>query len=86
MSKEKIPTHDPFTGELNPYYEAITGLKNPFTIEQDKPGMDKEELARISKEIMYIALESEDDYEAQSAIEEKLIESFSSLNNFKPKQ
>jgi len=31
MDKEKvIPTHDPQTGELNPYYEEITGENNPF--------------------------------------------------------
>ena len=32
MSKDKknIPTHDPQTGELNPYYEALTGKKNPW--------------------------------------------------------
>ncbi len=27
--KHKIPTHDPQTGELNPYYEGLTGEKNP---------------------------------------------------------
>ena len=27
MSKYKIPTHDPQTGELNPYYEKLTGNK-----------------------------------------------------------
>jgi len=39
MSKIKfqIPTHDPYTGELNPYYEEITGKKNPLELtEQDK--------------------------------------------------
>ena len=25
MSKHKIPTHDPYTGEPNPYYEELTG-------------------------------------------------------------
>jgi hypothetical protein len=29
--KENIPTHDPQTGELNPYFEELTGLKNPLT-------------------------------------------------------
>ena len=29
MMKYKIPTHDPQTGELNPYYEELTGEKNP---------------------------------------------------------
>ena len=28
--KFKIPTHDPYTGELNPHYEEITGKKNPL--------------------------------------------------------
>ena len=28
--KFKIPTHDPYTGELNPHYEDITGEKNPL--------------------------------------------------------
>ena len=29
MSKYKIPTHDPYTGEPNPYYEELTGKPNP---------------------------------------------------------
>ena len=29
--KHKIPTHDPQTGELNPYYEELTWEKNPLT-------------------------------------------------------
>ena len=28
--KFEIPTHDPQTGELNPHYEELTGLKNPL--------------------------------------------------------
>jgi hypothetical protein len=28
----EIPTHDPYTGELNPYYEELTGKKNPLVI------------------------------------------------------
>ena len=33
----EVPTHDPHTGELNPYYEEITGKKNPLeSTEQDK--------------------------------------------------
>jgi len=34
-TKFKIPTHDPQTGELNPYYEELTGEKNPLTGEID---------------------------------------------------
>jgi len=26
--EKKIPTHDPYTGELNPYYEELTGKPN----------------------------------------------------------
>lgn len=26
----EIPTHDPYTGELNPYYEELTGKINPL--------------------------------------------------------
>ena len=29
-----IPTHDPQTGELNPYYEELTGNKNPLLCEE----------------------------------------------------
>ena len=29
--ENKIPTHDPQTGELNPYYEELTGEKNPLS-------------------------------------------------------
>lgn len=48
-SKEKntIPTHDPYTGELNPLYEELTGNKNPLApsdkhnhINYDKASMD----------------------------------------------
>ena len=31
VSKFPIPTHDPQTGELNPYYEILTGKKNPLS-------------------------------------------------------
>ena len=30
MSKRKIPTYDPYTGEPNPYYEELTGKPNPL--------------------------------------------------------
>ena len=29
-----IPTHDPQTGELNPYYEELTGERNPLLPEE----------------------------------------------------
>lgn len=32
----KIPTYDPYTGELNPYYEELTGLPNPLSLSNNK--------------------------------------------------
>ena len=32
----KIPTHDPYTGELNPYYEELTGKKNPLLVDDEQ--------------------------------------------------
>ena len=40
MMKKKIPTHDPQTGELNPYYEELTGEKNPLEIQDKKDRLD----------------------------------------------
>lgn len=34
--KKNIPTHDPQTGELNPYYEELTGEKNPLETQTKK--------------------------------------------------
>lgn len=30
IMKKEIPTHDPYTGEINPYYEELTGKNNPL--------------------------------------------------------
>jgi hypothetical protein len=35
-TKFEIPTHDPQTGELNPFYEELTGKKNPLNSYRDK--------------------------------------------------
>jgi len=32
--KKEIPTHDPQTGERNPYYEELTKMKNPLFCEE----------------------------------------------------
>jgi hypothetical protein len=40
MMKRNIPTHDPYTGELNPYYEELTGEKNPLEINDKKDRLD----------------------------------------------
>jgi hypothetical protein len=40
MEKKNIPTHDPYTGELNPYYEELTGEPNPLIIIKGNVLMD----------------------------------------------
>jgi hypothetical protein len=35
-TKFEVPTHDPQTGELNPFYEELTGKKNPLNSYRDK--------------------------------------------------
>lgn len=49
--KKVIPTHDPQTGELNPYYEELTGEKNPLEIQDKKDRLDifKEMLINLSE-------------------------------------
>ena len=32
---KEIPTHDPQTGEINPYYEELTGEINPLLVHLD---------------------------------------------------
>jgi hypothetical protein len=39
-SENKIPTHDPYTGELNPYYEELTGEKNPLSKDVEDESFD----------------------------------------------
>jgi hypothetical protein len=39
-SENKIPTHDPQTGELNPYYEELTGEKNPLSKDVEDKSFD----------------------------------------------
>jgi len=45
-SKHEIPTHDPQTGESNPYYEELTGKESPkykwvITNETDLEKLDR---------------------------------------------
>ena len=42
-TKFQIPTHDPQTGELNPFYEELTGKKNPLNSYRDKMKQKVEE-------------------------------------------
>ena len=49
----KIPTHDPQTGELNPYYKELTGKRNPLLPEEEMviPTFDMKSL--VGKEFRY---------------------------------
>ena len=46
-NKMKIPTHDPQTGELNPYYKELTGKKNPLTKDKDLDKMPNQKWHQI---------------------------------------
>jgi hypothetical protein len=41
-----VPTHDPQTGELNPYFEELTGIKNPLS------QIDKTDILYLRKNLM----------------------------------
>jgi len=53
MSKNEIRAHDPYTGELNPYYEELTGEKNPLLPEEEYviPTFDMKRL--VGKQFRY---------------------------------
>jgi len=46
-AKRNIPTHDPQTGEANPYYEELTGEKLPEYERVIVPETDLEKLNRF---------------------------------------
>ena len=50
--KKTIPTHDPQTGELNPYYEQLTGKPNPCKVALP-PSMSHREWRTFS-ELQYV--------------------------------
>lgn len=39
-TKFEIPTHDPQTGELNPYYEKLKGKRNPLLLCEEYKAMN----------------------------------------------
>jgi hypothetical protein len=50
----KIPTHDPQTGDLNPYYEELTGQPNPLAPKNEVPStFDLNQL--VGKKFRYIS-------------------------------
>jgi len=58
-SKENktIPTHDPYTGELNPLYEELTGNKNPLALDTKDKSIDH---SKISMDDLVKSLEGKD--------------------------
>tara|TARA_B110000858_G_C17709269_1_gene429718 strand:+ start:218 stop:481 length:264 start_codon:yes stop_codon:yes gene_type:complete len=52
-----IPTHDPYTGELNPLYEELTGNKNPLALDIKDKSID---YGKISMDDLVKSLEGKD--------------------------
>jgi hypothetical protein len=53
MNQKEIPTHDPYTGELNPYYEELTGEKNPLLVDKEEGNYCFDLSSLIGKEFRY---------------------------------
>ena len=49
--KKEIPTHDPYTGELNPYYEELTGQPNPLSVKGAEINKFKKVCLEISERL-----------------------------------
>lgn len=45
-----IPTHDPQTGEINPYYEELTGKPNPLSMVVNKKITKIEQILKLYRE------------------------------------
>ncbi len=50
---KNIPTHDPYTGELNPYYEELTGEKNPLLTDNENDNYCFDLSTLVGKEFRY---------------------------------
>jgi hypothetical protein len=48
-----IPTHDPYTGELNPYYEELTGNINPLNKSRRNTNIKLDSLNDILIQLAY---------------------------------
>ena len=51
--ENNIPTHDPYTGQLNPYYEELTGEKNPLLVDNKDDNYCFNLSSLIGKEFRY---------------------------------
>tara|TARA_R110001592_G_scaffold141781_2_gene363642 strand:- start:405 stop:683 length:279 start_codon:yes stop_codon:yes gene_type:complete len=66
-SKENntIPTHDPYTGELNPLYEELTGNKNPLTLDIKHNPIDYD---KVSMDDLVKSLEGKDTFNSTNDV------------------
>jgi len=55
--RKDIPTHDPYTGELNPLHEELTGNKNPLALDTKDKSID---YSKISMDDLVKSLEGKD--------------------------
>lgn len=60
-----IPTHDPYTGELNPLYKELTGDKNPLTLDVNENTVDYD---KIPIDDLVKSLENKDTFNSSSDI------------------
>lgn len=56
-----IPTHDPYTGEINPYYEELTGKENPLSYKKQKDI----KLDTLNDVLIQLANDNKLDYESK---------------------
>ena len=66
-SKENktIPTHDPYTGELNPLYEELTGNKNPLALDIKDKSID---YSKTSMDDLVKSLEGKDAFNSTNDV------------------
>lgn len=66
-----IPTHDPYTGEINPYYEELTGEKNPLSYKVSK----NQKLETLNDILIELANNRKIDYESKILSLERYLKS-----------
>ena len=66
-----IPTHDPYTGEINPYYEELTGEKNPLSYKVSK----NQKLESLNDILIELANNRKIDYESKILSLERYLKS-----------
>jgi hypothetical protein len=66
-----VPTHDPYTGEINPYYEELTGEKNPLSYKVSK----NQKLESLNDILIELANNRKIDYESKILSLERYLKS-----------